>query len=61
VNDDTSKVEIMVRFNKLQHHFVHVVTSKKIGKLIHVCDINRGSSVDDYTTAGSGAATGHHH
>jgi hypothetical protein len=33
VNDDASKIEMMVRLNKLQNHFVFVVVSKQIGKL----------------------------
>jgi hypothetical protein len=30
VNDDASKIEMMVRLNKLQNHFVFVVASKQI-------------------------------
>jgi hypothetical protein len=33
VNDDASKLKMMVRLNKLQNHFVFVVASKQIGKL----------------------------
>jgi hypothetical protein len=33
VNDDASKIEMMVRLNKLQNHFVFVVASKQIGEL----------------------------
>jgi hypothetical protein len=33
INDDASKIEMMVRLNILQNHFVFVVASKHIGKL----------------------------
>jgi hypothetical protein len=48
VNDDASKIEMMVRLNKLQNHFVCVVASKQIGKLKRLCDIEPGSLKDDY-------------
>jgi hypothetical protein len=48
VNDDASKIEMMVRLNKLQNHFVFVVASKQIGKLKQMCDIEPGSLKDDY-------------
>jgi hypothetical protein len=56
-----AKVEMMVRLNKLYHHFVHVVTSKNIGKLIRICDIKRRSPIDDYTVASSGGKAGNIH
>jgi hypothetical protein len=42
VNDDVTKVEMMVRLNKLQSHFVYVVASKNIGKLKRMRHINTG-------------------
>jgi hypothetical protein len=48
VNDDASKIEMMVRLNTLQNHFVFVVASKQIGKLKRMCDIEPGSLKYDY-------------
>jgi hypothetical protein len=42
VNDDTSKIKMFVRLNKLQNHFVFVVASKQIGKLKRTFDIEPG-------------------
>jgi hypothetical protein len=47
VNDDASKIEMMVHLNKLQNHFVFVVASKQIGKLKQMCYIESGSLKDD--------------
>jgi hypothetical protein len=48
VNDDATKVEMMVRLNKSQSHFVYVVASKNIGRLKRMCYIKTGSTEDDY-------------
>jgi hypothetical protein len=46
VNDDATKVEMMVRLNTLQSHFVYVVASKNIGKLKR--NIKTGRREDEY-------------
>jgi hypothetical protein len=48
INDDASKIEIMVHLNTLKNHFVYVVASKQIGKLKRMCVVELGSLKDDY-------------